>query len=146
MNENKKVLLDRIADMEDNIDSVSFLGAKVTSPADLARVAEIVRSPRYETFHYLFTKDGEVKGTTAVSCRLASSTLTIGGHDSHKFYNDLLKRAQGVEADTFYFLHNHPSGDPTPSRHDIHFTKEIAQELTKKSKINFGGHVVINSK
>lgn len=146
MNENKKVLLDLIADMDDNIDSVSFLGAKVSSPADLAKVAEIVRSPRYETLHYLFTKDGEVKGTTAVSCRLAGSTRTIAGYDSNKFYSEILRRAKGVEADTFYFLHNHPSGNPSPSKHDIDFTKDAVKDITKKSKLNFGGHVVINSK
>ena len=146
MDENREVLLDLIADMKDNDKSVSFLGAKVASPADLAKVAEIVRSPRYETFHYLFTKDDEVKGTTAVSCRLAGSTMTIGGHDSHKFYHELLRRAKGVEADTFYFLHNHPSGNPEPSRHDIEFTKKVSKEIAKKSNLNFGGHVVINSK
>jgi len=146
MSQNRKVLLDLIGEMKDNDKPVSFLGAKVSSPADLAKVAEIVRSPRYETFHYLFTKDGEVKGTTAVSCRLAGSTRTIGGYDSNKFYSELLRRAKGVEADTFYFLHNHPSGNPSPSRHDIVFTKDAVKDITKKSKLNFGGHVVINSK
>ena len=68
MSKERKVLNDLLADVEINDTSASLLGAKVSSTADLAKAAEIVRSPRYETFHYLFTKDGEVKGTTAVSC------------------------------------------------------------------------------
>ncbi len=141
----KKVLFDLLAGMKDNSEPVSFIGAKIMNPADLAKLAEVVRSPRYETFHYIFTKNNEVKGTTAVSCRLASSTMTTGGHDREMFYKELLRRAKSVGADSFYFLHNHPSGNPTPSIQDISFTQELAKEISDKANITFGGHVVINS-
>jgi len=39
-------------------------------------------------------------------------------------------------------MHNHPSGDPTPSRADIEMTKEIA-EAGRKLGITLHDHVII---
>ena len=41
--------------------------------------------------------------------------------------------------------HNHPSGDPTPSREDILITKRISQGLELVG-LNFLDHVVITQK
>jgi DNA repair protein RadC len=39
---------------------------------------------------------------------------------------DPLRAALRVDASAFVLVHNHPSGDPTPSREDITFTEEVA--------------------
>lgn len=39
---------------------------------------------------------------------------------------DPLRHALRADASSFVLVHNHPSGDPTPSREDIAFTKAIA--------------------
>jgi len=40
-------------------------------------------------------------------------------------------------------VHNHPSGDPTPSRDDIDMTKEI-QEAGKKLEVLVHDHIIIS--
>ena len=42
-------------------------------------------------------------------------------------------------------LHNHPSGDPTPSRADIEMTKEII-EAGKKLGIVVHDHIIVGKK
>jgi len=39
-------------------------------------------------------------------------------------------------------VHNHPSGDPTPSRADIEMTREIAKALTAIG-ISLHDHVIV---
>ncbi len=39
-------------------------------------------------------------------------------------------------------MHNHPSGDPTPSQADIEMTREVA-EAAKKLRITLHDHVII---
>ncbi len=39
-------------------------------------------------------------------------------------------------------VHNHPSGDPTPSQADIEMTREVA-EAAKKLRITLHDHVII---
>jgi DNA repair protein RadC len=40
------------------------------------------------------------------------------------------------------FLHNHPSGDPTPSQADIHMTKAIVQIATPLG-ISVHDHIIV---
>ncbi len=40
-------------------------------------------------------------------------------------------------------VHNHPSGDPTPSRADIEMTKEV-QEAAGKLGISLHDHIVVS--
>ncbi|WP_280939940.1 JAB domain-containing protein [Mesorhizobium hungaricum] len=42
-------------------------------------------------------------------------------------------------------MHNHPSGDPTPSRADIEMTKEIV-ETGKRLGITVHDHIIIGKK
>jgi DNA repair protein RadC len=39
----------------------------------------------------------------------------------------VVKRALERGASSIIMVHNHPSGDPTPSRADIEMTKEVAK-------------------
>jgi DNA repair protein RadC len=39
-------------------------------------------------------------------------------------------------------MHNHPSGDPTPSRPDIEMTRQIV-EAGKTLKVNVHDHLVV---
>ena len=141
----RKVLLDLLKDVEQQKSSAQLLGSSVNTPEALAKVAEICRSPRYETFQYVFTRNSEVVGVTAVSCRLVNVTATFTGKEN-TFFTDLVSKAKKVNADKYFLLHNHPSGNPTPSREDIKTTKSLIKLISKRSNLDFQGHVVINSK
>jgi len=55
---------------------------------------------------------------------------------------EVVKRALELGASSIILVHNHPSGDPTPSRADIEMTKRIV-EAGKSLGINVHDHLVI---
>lgn len=55
---------------------------------------------------------------------------------------EVMKRAMELSAAAIILVHNHPSGDPTPSRQDIDLTKQIV-EAGKPLKVTVHDHVVI---
>lgn len=55
---------------------------------------------------------------------------------------EVVKRALEVGASAIILVHNHPSGDPSPSRADIQMTREI-QAAAKALKIDLHDHLVI---
>jgi len=56
---------------------------------------------------------------------------------------EVIKRALELGASALILVHNHPSGDPTPSRDDIDMTKEI-QEAGKKLEVLVHDHIIIS--
>lgn len=70
----------------------------------------------------------------------------IGTVDHTPIYpRELLKRALEVGASAFILVHNHPSGDPTPSRSDIELTLKI-QKLGEELGIKLHDHVIIGKR
>ncbi|HEY7766000.1 MAG TPA: DNA repair protein RadC [Aestuariivirgaceae bacterium] len=55
---------------------------------------------------------------------------------------EVIKRALELSASSIVLVHNHPSGDPTPSRADIEMTNRIV-EAAEKLGINVHDHVII---
>lgn len=55
---------------------------------------------------------------------------------------EVVKRALELNASAIILVHNHPSGDPTPSRGDIDMTKQV-QDAAEKLGIALHDHVVI---
>jgi DNA repair protein RadC len=55
---------------------------------------------------------------------------------------EVLKRALELSASAIILVHNHPSGDPTPSRADIDMTREI-MAAAKPLRITVHDHLVI---
>lgn len=55
---------------------------------------------------------------------------------------EVVKRALDLNASAIILVHNHPSGDPTPSRGDIDMTKRV-QEAAENLGITLHDHVVI---
>ncbi|MEO1492945.1 MAG: DNA repair protein RadC [Pseudomonadota bacterium] len=55
---------------------------------------------------------------------------------------EVVKRALELDASAIILVHNHPSGDPTPSRADIDMTRQIEQAL-KAVNITIHDHVIV---
>ena len=55
---------------------------------------------------------------------------------------EVIKRALEVGAAALIMVHNHPSGDPTPSRADIDMTREV-KEAGEKLGIGLHDHIVV---
>jgi DNA repair protein RadC len=67
----------------------------------------------------------------------------VGTVDHTPVYpREVVKRALALNASALILVHNHPSGDPTPSRSDIDMTKEIAK-AAKPLGIAVHDHLII---
>jgi DNA repair protein RadC len=55
---------------------------------------------------------------------------------------EIIKRALELSASAVILVHNHPSGDPTPSRADIEMTREIVN-AAKALRIAVHDHIVV---
>lgn len=58
------------------------------------------------------------------------------------YTREVVKRALELNSSAIILVHNHPSGDPTPSREDIEMTKQIA-DGAKPLGITVHDHVII---
>jgi len=58
------------------------------------------------------------------------------------YVREVVKRALELSATALVLVHNHPSGDPTPSRADIEMTKQIGQ-TAKPLGIVLHDHIIV---
>jgi hypothetical protein len=112
-----------------------LIGETVNGPKDLAALAQVYRDPRFETLRLVFTSGDTAVGETAFSSRMPGSVEFHGGFD----WEGMKSRMQALGADGFYLLHNHPSGNSSPSDADVKFTQKAADKIP-----GFRGHVVID--
>ena len=54
----------------------------------------------------------------------------------------MVKRALEVSASALILVHNHPSGDPSPSRADIEMTQQIV-EAARALGISLHDHIIV---
>ncbi|TCT08145.1 RadC family protein [Aquabacter spiritensis] len=74
---------------------------------------------------------------------IADEVLQTGTVDHAPVYpREVVKRALEVSATALILCHNHPSGDPTPSRADIDMTKRII-DVAKPLGIEVHDHIIV---
>lgn len=74
---------------------------------------------------------------------IGEDAQTLGTVDQVMLYKrEVVEKALQAGASSIVIVHNHPSGDPTPSKHDIILTREI-QKAVQSIGINLHDHLVI---
>ncbi|HJV42417.1 RadC family protein [Caulobacter sp.] len=74
---------------------------------------------------------------------IADEVMNRGTVDHAPVYpREVMRRALELSSSNIIVVHNHPSGDPTPSRPDIDMTKQIV-EAGKALKIAVHDHLVV---
>jgi len=58
------------------------------------------------------------------------------------YTREVVKRALELAASSIILVHNHPSGDPTPSQPDIIMTRKII-EAAEKLNIKIHDHIIV---
>ena len=58
------------------------------------------------------------------------------------YIREVVKRALDLSATAIVMVHNHPSGDPTPSRADIDMTKQVA-DAAEPLGISLHDHIIV---
>jgi DNA repair protein RadC len=74
---------------------------------------------------------------------IADEVQQTGTVDHTPVYpREVVKRALELSSTAIILVHNHPSGDPTPSSADIAMTREIA-EIAKPLGIQLHDHIIV---
>lgn len=109
---------------------------------DLAVISQVYRDPRFETFRIVYVKGNENKivGVDGVSSRIPGSSKVFIDTNANKSISKIQSRMNRLGADGYYLVHNHPSGNPTPSQSDVNVTAHLANKVK-----GFKEHIVINS-
>jgi hypothetical protein len=118
---------------------VQIINLPVRSSVDLAVLAQAWRNPHYEELRYVFIKRGVIVDHEGVTCMHPGYSLSHWG-DAAQFIAHLRERIEALGATALYMVHNHPVGNPKPSRADIQATNDIARLIPQ-----LAGHIIINS-
>ena len=74
---------------------------------------------------------------------IADETMNLGTVDHAPVYpREVVRRALELSASAVILVHNHPSGDPTPSSADVAMTREVV-EAGRSLKITVHDHLVV---
>ena len=76
---------------------------------------------------------------------IANESLWTGSVDEASVHvREVIARAIALGATAIIIVHNHPSGDPAPSRQDIVLTKELI-EAGRHMKVTVHDHVIVGA-
>ena len=121
----------------------SLIGKTIRTAKDLAALAQVYRNPCFETFRYIFTKNGEVVWQTGVTSRLPGTSSATVHTPRENTYAEIERMIAKVKPDGVWLLHNHPSGNVFPSRADINVTGELRGYFDRQGVV-LDGHVIID--
>ncbi len=76
---------------------------------------------------------------------IANEKMWDGSVDESAVHiREIMKRALQLEATAVIIVHNHPSGDPSPSQQDIRLTRDLV-EAGRHLKVTVHDHVIIGA-
>lgn len=137
INERGAVLLRAVADAAERLARQEVLNRPVLSSWD--KVVEYLRISMVhepvERFRILFL---DVKNT------LIADEMQQRGTVNHTpvYPREVVKRALELSASAIIMVHNHPSGNPSPSKADIDMTREV-RDAAAKLGIVLHDHVIV---
>lgn len=109
---------------------------RVTSPADIA--ALFMEKLRYHNEEHFYVLMINAKGEIIEQAETSIGDLCSTVIHPREVFSKAIKRS----AASVVFIHNHPSGDPTPSQQDIDTTQRLVQAADILG-INVLDHIVI---
>ena len=115
---------------------IKNFNVQIKSPQDVADL--LINELKYEKREIVKVLMLNVKNNI-----LKIQDIALGGTSFAVFeIKDVLKEAIKIGAPKIILVHNHPSGDPTPSHDDIELTQKLEQ-VSKMLEIELLDHVVI---
>ena len=111
---------------------------KLNNPKDIyEHFLSILKDKKQEYFYTIYLDN---KGHL-----LAKKCLFIGTINTSLIHpREIFKEAYLLSATSIICLHNHPSGDPTPSKEDINITRNL-NEISIIHGIKFLDHIIIGN-
>lgn len=115
---------------------IKNFNVQIKSPQDVADL--LINELKYEKREIVKVLMLNVKNNI-----LKIQDIALGGTSFAVFeIKDVLKEAIKIGAPKIILVHNHPSGDPTPSHEDIELTQKL-EEISKMLEIELLDHVII---
>jgi DNA repair protein RadC len=91
------------------------------------------------------TEEVRVLFLNAKNVLIANEALWQGSVDEASVHvREVIARAIALGATALIIVHNHPSGDPTPSQQDIRMTRELV-EAGRHMKVTVHDHVIVGA-
>jgi DNA repair protein RadC len=91
------------------------------------------------------TEEVRILFLNAKNVLLANEALWQGSVDEASVHvREVIARAIALGATALIIVHNHPSGDPTPSQQDIRLTRDLV-EAGRHMKVTVHDHVIVGS-
>jgi DNA repair protein RadC len=92
------------------------------------------------------TEEVRILFLNAKNMLLANEALWQGSVDEASVHvREVIARAIALGATALIIVHNHPSGDPTPSSQDIRLTRDLV-EAGRHMKVTVHDHVIVGAK
>ena len=91
------------------------------------------------------TEQVRVLFLNAKNMLIANEAMWNGSVDEASVHvREVISRAIALGATALIIVHNHPSGDPSPSSQDIRLTKELV-EAGRVMKVTVHDHVIVGA-
>ena len=88
-------------------------------------------------------RDGNLLSALMIACDGHDGALSAAPNPRHHFHVPIRKCAKyQIDSELRGMIHNHPSGDPTPSTADIQMTRQIV-DIAKPLGILVHDHVIV---
>jgi DNA repair protein RadC len=92
------------------------------------------------------TEEVRILFLNAKNMLIANEALWQGSVDEASVHvREVIARAIALGATAIIIVHNHPSGDPSPSQQDIRLTRDLV-EAGRHMKVTVHDHVIVGAK
>jgi DNA repair protein RadC len=99
----------------------------------------------HATMAHRRTEEVRILFLNAKNMLLANEALSQGSVDEASVHvREVIARAIALGATAIIIVHNHPSGDPTPSQQDIRLTRDLV-EAGRHMKVTVHDHVIVGA-
>lgn len=97
---------------------INLVGYPLRWDEDIINLARILGNKKFETNRILYVKDDKIVGQDAVTIDLPHQTFAHYAPNNKMAFIQIKQKIDRLGADGYYIVHNHPSGDSTPSQKD----------------------------
>ena len=136
LTENKRVVLEKEVCM-----NYPLLSHKITSPGDAVEIGREFLRIHEEPEEYMYMICMNVKNKVIGVFEISHGTVNA----SLVSPREVFQKALLANAVSVIFLHNHPSGDCTPSREDIEITNRLV-EAGKILNVEVLDHIIVGDR
>jgi len=110
-------------------DGLDIVGRKVENLQQAALLFQPFRNTSFEVFRYALTKDMDIVGVVSITAKRPGQTYL--DNLDHSAWRNLCDMVRATGANGYGLVHNHPSGDPTPSDPDLKTNAHLIRVLAR---------------